>query len=55
MAYAPLTGATVSLATAHQVLRNIIASQEKARHHRPHPEAGARGGLCNLELMTYDL
>jgi chromosomal replication initiator protein len=29
MAYASLTGATVSLATAQQVLRNIIASQEK--------------------------
>jgi chromosomal replication initiator protein len=29
MAYAALTGATVSLATAQQVLRNIIASQEK--------------------------
>ena len=28
-AYASLTGATVSLATAQQVLRNIIASQEK--------------------------
>jgi len=29
MAYASLTGAAVSLATAQQVLRNIIASQEK--------------------------
>ncbi len=29
MAYASLTSATVSLATAQQVLRNIIASQEK--------------------------
>ncbi|MGA2430945.1 MAG: chromosomal replication initiator protein DnaA [Candidatus Acidiferrum sp.] len=29
MAYASLTGATVSLGTAQQVLRNIIASQEK--------------------------
>lgn len=29
MAYASLTGATISLATAQQVLRNIIASQEK--------------------------
>jgi len=29
MAYASLTGVTVSLATAQQVLRNIIASQEK--------------------------
>jgi chromosomal replication initiator protein len=29
MAYASLTGASVSLATAQQVLRNIIASQEK--------------------------
>jgi len=29
MAYASLTGAVVSLATAQQVLRNIIASQEK--------------------------
>ena len=29
MAYASLTGATTSLATAQQVLRNIIASQEK--------------------------
>src|ERR1700726_1866811 len=29
MAYASLTGATVSLSTAQQVLRNIIASQEK--------------------------
>jgi chromosomal replication initiator protein len=29
MAYASLTGATVSLTTAQQVLRNIIASQEK--------------------------
>jgi chromosomal replication initiator protein len=29
MAYASLTGATVSLATAQQVLRNIIASPEK--------------------------
>ena len=29
MAYASLTGANVSLATAQQVLRNIIASQEK--------------------------
>ena len=29
MAYATLTGATISLATAQQVLRNIIASQEK--------------------------
>ncbi|HEY4818415.1 MAG TPA: chromosomal replication initiator protein DnaA [Candidatus Acidoferrum sp.] len=29
MAYASLTGAIVSLATAQQVLRNIIASQEK--------------------------
>jgi chromosomal replication initiator protein len=29
MAYASMTGATVSLATAQQVLRNIIASQEK--------------------------
>jgi chromosomal replication initiator protein len=29
MAYASLTGATVSMATAQQVLRNIIASQEK--------------------------
>ncbi len=29
MAYASLTGATVSLPTAQQVLRNIIASQEK--------------------------
>src|ERR1700733_1121039 len=29
IAYASLTGATVSLATAQQVLRNIIASQEK--------------------------
>ncbi|HKW56021.1 MAG TPA: chromosomal replication initiator protein DnaA [Candidatus Acidoferrum sp.] len=29
MAYASLTGATVSLATAQQVLRNIIATQEK--------------------------
>jgi chromosomal replication initiator protein len=29
MAFASLTGATVSLATAQQVLRNIIASQEK--------------------------
>jgi chromosomal replication initiator protein len=29
MAYASLTGATVSLATAQQVLRNILASQEK--------------------------
>ena len=29
MAYASLTGAAISLATAQQVLRNIIASQEK--------------------------
>jgi len=29
MAYASLTGATISLSTAQQVLRNIIASQEK--------------------------
>ncbi len=29
MAYASLTGTTISLATAQQVLRNIIASQEK--------------------------
>ncbi len=29
MAYASLTGASISLATAQQVLRNIIASQEK--------------------------
>src|SRR3974390_175661 len=29
MAYASLTGTTISLATPHQVLRNIIASQEK--------------------------
>ena len=29
MAYASLTGTVVSLATAQQVLRNIIASQEK--------------------------
>jgi len=29
MAYASLTGAVISLATAQQVLRNIIASQEK--------------------------
>ena len=29
MAYASLTGATVSMATAQQVLRNIIATQEK--------------------------
>jgi len=29
MAYASLTGANISLATAQQVLRNIIASQEK--------------------------
>ena len=29
MAYASLTGAAVSLATVQQVLRNIIASQEK--------------------------
>src|SRR5258708_1408278 len=29
MAYASLTGATISLGTAQQVLRNIIASQEK--------------------------
>jgi chromosomal replication initiator protein len=29
MAYSSLTGATISLATAQQVLRNIIASQEK--------------------------
>ena len=29
MAYASLTGATISLATAQQVLRNIIATQEK--------------------------
>jgi len=29
MAYASLTGVSVSLATAQQVLRNIIASQEK--------------------------
>src|SRR5437667_12401629 len=29
MAYASLTGGIVSLATAQQVLRNIIASQEK--------------------------
>jgi len=32
MAYASLTGATISLGTAQQVLRNIIASQEKRRH-----------------------
>jgi len=29
MAYASLTGATVNLATAHQVLKNIIDTQEK--------------------------
>ncbi len=29
MAYASLTGATIKLATAQQVLRNIIATQEK--------------------------
>jgi len=32
MAYASLTGATVSLATAQQVLRNIICFARKARH-----------------------
>jgi len=42
MAYASLTGAAISLATAQQVLRNIIASQEKTRDHRPHPETRQR-------------
>jgi chromosomal replication initiator protein len=41
MAYASLTGATISLATAQQVLRTS-SLQEKARHHRSDPEARER-------------